>query len=239
MGFGILFIGYLIGINTVAYPGFTKIFSYLVMLLAMVRLAQYNRHLKAAFHTLIPTAAVGAIYLFLEAASVFSLLPSDIELLLFRIVPLAAACLELVFLFWLLKGLFALAVETDVKILEIASFRNRIFTTAYYLLYIIGQLDFGAEATRFLIYYNLVLLLVGLVVMLMNAKLFYNFYMWICLPEDIEMKKKTGTRSIFGKLRKTMDTAMDKQMERRIEGDREYRAQKQQRKDTKKENEQR
>ena len=234
MGFGLLFIGYLISINTIAYPGFTKIFAYLVMLLAMVRLGQYNRHLRAAYISLIPTAAIGALYLFLEAASVFTLLPADIELLLFRIIPLAAACFELVFLFWLLKGLFALAVETDVKILEIAAFRNRIFTTVYYLLYIIGQLDYGTGATRFLIYYNLALLLVGLVIMLMNAKLFYNFYMWICLPEDIEMEKKSTSPPLLGKIRRKMDDAMDKQLDLRIESDREYRARKQQRKDTRK-----
>ena len=234
MGLGILFLGYLIGFNTVAYPGFTKIFSYLVMLLAMVRLEQYNRHLKAAYHVLIPTTAVGAIYLFVEAASVFSLLSAEIELLLFRIVPLAAAAFELVFFFYLLKGLFLLAVETDVKILVVAAFRNRIFTVAYYLLYMVGQLDYSTEATRFLIYYNLAILLVGFVIMLMNAKLIYNFYMWICRPEDIERERKTSSSSALGKLGKKINDAADKQMERRVEQDMAYRAQKQKRKDTKK-----
>ena len=234
MGFGLLFFGYLLSFNTISYPGFTKIFSYLVMLLAMVRLSQYNRHLKAAYHALIPTAVVGALYLMIEAASAFSLLAKDVELLLFRIIPLGIAVFELVFLFYLLRGLSALAVETEVKILEISALRNRLFTTVYYFLYIIGQLDYGAEATRFLIYYNLAILLVGFVIMLMNAKLFYNFYMWICLPEDVEMEKKPSSHSLFGKLGRRIDDAADKQMERRIARDKEYRKQKQQRKDIRK-----
>lgn len=234
MGFGLLFFGYLLSFNTIAYPGFTKVFSYLVMLLAMTRLGQYNRHLRAAYHTLFPTVAIGAIYLAVEAASMFSLLPTDAELLLFRIVPLAAALFELVFLFRLFKGLFDLAVETEVKILEIASFRNRLFTTAYYLLYVLGQLDYGAGATRFLVYYNLAILLVGFVIMLMNAKLFYNFYMWICLPEDIDMEKEQTSFPLFGKLHRRMDDALERQMDRRLAKDKEFREQKQQRKDTKK-----
>ena len=233
MGFGILFLGYLISINNIAYPGFTKILAYLVMLLAMVRLGQYNRHLKAAYNTLIPTAIVGTLYMLLEAASVFSLLPKDAETLLFRIIPLAIAIFELIFLSFLLKGLFDLAVETRVKTLEIASFRNRLFTGAYYFLYIFGQLDYGADATRFLIYYNLAILLVGFVIMLMNAKLFYNFYMWICLPEDLEMKKKPAT-SFLSKIGNRIASATDKQWEKRIEQDKEYREQKHQRKDTQK-----
>ena len=233
MGFGLLFLGYLIGLNTVAYPGFTKIFSYLIMLLAMTKLERFNRHLKAAYHTLFPAATIGAIYLFAEAASVFSLLSADAETLLFRIIPLFAAVFELAFLYQLLRGLFDLAVETDVKILEIASFRNRLFTTAYYILYIIGQLDYGASATRFLIYFNLSIMLVGFVIMLMNAKLFYNFYMWICLPEDIDMEKKQST-SFLGRIGQRLGDATDKQMERRIEGDKEYRAQRQERKETRK-----
>ena len=234
MGFGLLFLGYLIGLNTVAFPGFTKIFSYLVMLLAMVKLGQYNRHLKAAYHALFPTALVGALYLFLEAASVFSLLSADAETLLFRIIPLFAAVFEMVFLFHLFKGLYDLAVETEVKILEIASFRNRLFTIGYYLLYIVGQLDYGTGATRFLVYYNLAILLVGFVIMLMNAKLFYNFYMWICLPEDLDMEKKQSSPSLFGKLGQRINEATDKQIEQRIAGDREYRKEKQERKDARK-----
>ena len=234
MGFGLLFFGYLLCINNIAYPGFTKIFAYLVMLLAMVRLCQYNRYLRAAYHALFPTAILGGVYLFIEAASAFSLFSEDLEILLFRVVPLGLAVLEAVFLFHLLKGLFALAEETDVVILKIASFRNRLFTCAYYFLHIIGQLDYGTGATRFLVYYNLVIMLVGFVVMLMNAKLFYNFYMWICLPEDVEMEKKPSKPSLLGRLQRRLDDATDKQLEDRIATDKEYREQQQKRKDERK-----
>lgn len=229
MGFGILFFGYLIGINTVAFPGFFKILSYLVMLRAATRFARFNRHLTAAYYTLIPATIVGAFYLFIEAGSLFSLFTADIEALLFRIVPLAAAAFELLFLMRLLKGLQELAVETEVKILEIASFRNRIFTFVYYLLYILGQLEYPESMTVFLNYYAFAVILIGLVIMLMNAKLFYNFYMWICLPDDIEMQRKPSRFALVERVRTHLDGIEERQLARQREKAEEERKKKEKR----------
>ena len=219
MGFGILFFGYLISFNTIAYPGFTKIIAYLVMLLAMTRLGQYNRDLKAAYYTLIPGAAIGALYFLAEIASMFSLLPEKEMTLLFRLIPLAIAILELLFLFRLLRGLQALAKETEVPMLEVASFRNRLFIVGYHLLYILGQLDYGEQMAYFLACYNLAILLVGFVVMFLNAKLFYNFYMWICLPGDEDMKRKTSKNRLLDKLYEKMDEMEERKLKRRQEQD--------------------
>lgn len=219
MGFGILFFGYLVSFNTIAYPGFTKIIAYLVMLLAMTRLGQYHRDLKAAYYTLIPGAIIGALYFLTEIASMFSLLPEKELTLLFRLIPFAVAILEAVFLFYLLRGLQALAKETEVPMLEVASFRNRLFVLGYYLLYILGQLDYGEKLTYFLACYNLAILLVGFVVMILNAKLFYGFYMWICLPGDVDMKRKTSKIRLLDKLYEKMDAMEERKLERKRERD--------------------
>lgn len=205
MGFGILFFGYLISINTVAYPGFTKIFAYLVMLLALVKLAPYHNDLKRAYHSMIPTAILGFAYFLVECANMLSLFqPADRDLLL-RITSLAIAIAELVFLFFLLRGLQALGKETAVPMLEIAAFRNRIFSVIYYLLYIFGQFDYPASMIPFLRYYTLVVLLIGLAVMFLNAKLFYGFYMWICLPGDEEIKRRSSSLPFLDKIYEKMD----------------------------------
>lgn len=235
MGFGILFFGYLISFNTIAYPGFTKIIAYLVMLLAMTKLGQYNRDLRAAFQTLIPTAVAGALYFLAEVASMFSLLPEKEMTLIFRLIPLAIAILELCFLFRLLRGLQALGKETEVPMLEVASFRNRLFVIGYYFFYILGQLDYGDKMAHFLVYYNLAILLVGFVVMFLNAKLFYNFYMWICLPGDEDMKRKTSKNRLLDKLYEKMDRMEEERLRRRQEQKLLYRSEKEaKRKDTKK-----
>jgi hypothetical protein len=226
MGFGILFCGYLIAFNTVAYPGFTKIFSCLLMLLAMTKLGQYNRALKSAYYALIPTSVIAGLYFLLQVASMFSLIPETEEILLFRLIPLAVALFEAFFLFRLMRGLADIAKETEVPVLELAALRNRTLTTIYYGLYVLGQLDYGAEMTKFLIYYNVALLFVGFFIMFLNAKLFFGFYMWICLPEDVNMERKHSRIPFLDRLYEKMDEMEEKRLKRRQESDRAYREQK-------------
>ena len=226
MGFGTLFIGYLIGANTLAYPGFTKIFAYLVMLLALLKLSPYNRALKNAFFTLIPTTALGLCYLLLEGADFFSLLSKESGNLLFRLVPLGCYVLELVLLFFLLHGLQSLAKETEVKKLEVEAFRNRIFTTVYYLLLIAGQFNYGESSAKFLIRYNIAVLLIGLVIVFLNAKLFFEYYMWICLPDDADMGRKTSSIPFLDRLYKRADEREERRLAERLAADAEYRRQK-------------
>ncbi len=217
MGFGTLFIGYLIGLNTIAYPGFTKILSYLVMLLGVTKLARFNRHLKSAYYVLIPTALIGLCYLFVEAGALFSLFSESTKGDLICTVSLASALFEFVFLWRLMKGLQELSVETEVKILEIASFRNRLFTAAYYLLYIPALFEYPEKMARFMNYYSFAVILIGLAVMLLNAKLFYNFYMWICLPEDLTMERKPSRFALVEKIQRYFDSVEERQLERRRE----------------------
>ena len=179
MGFGILFFGYLISFNTLAYPGFTRIFAYLVMLLAMTKLAQYNRHLRSAFGMLVPAAIFGFFYFLTQGAAFFSLLSIENEELLFRLSELGCYIFEFLFLYLLLRGLQDLAVETEVPMLVVRSFRNRIFTSVYYVLLILGQFNYGESTAQFLIRYNIIVMLIGFVILFLNAKLFYSYYMWI------------------------------------------------------------
>ena len=179
MGFGILFFGYLISFNTIAYPGFTRIFAYLVMLLAMTKLAQYNRYLKSAFHLLIPTSVFGIFYLMTEAATLFSLLTPDIEVLLFRLSSLGCYIFEFAFIYLLFRGLQDLATETEVPMLVVRAFRNRIFSSVYYVLFILGQFNYGESSAAFLIRYNIIVMILGFVVMFLNAKMIYAFYLHI------------------------------------------------------------
>ena len=230
MGFGILFCGYLIGFNTVAYPGFTKVFSYLLMLLAMTKLGQYNRGLRGAYYALLPASIVGGLYFLLQVASMFSLLPETEEILLFRLIPLAAALFEVLFLFRLLRGLADLAKETEVPMLELAALRNRTLTVIYYALYILGQLDYGTAMTKFLIYYNVALLFVGFFIMFLNAKLIFGFYMWICLPGDESMERKHSRIPFFDRLYEKMDAMEERRLKRRQEADRALREQKEEKK---------
>ena len=164
----------------------------------------------------------------------FSFFGEEGKTLLFQIVPLAMSACELVFLYQLLRGLQELAVETEVKVLEIAAFRNRLFSVIYYLLYIAGMFDYGAEAVTFMRYFGVIIMLLGLIIFFLNAKLIFNFYMWICLPEDLDMKRKPSRFAAVERLLSRIDSIEDKRLKRRQEVDAAYRAEQKHKKERRK-----
>ncbi len=230
MGFGTLFLGYVILINNIAFDGFTKILAYLIMLLALLKLRPYNSPFKAAFITLIPLSAMGFVLLYLEVANLFFLPPSADA---FTYSSVIANILELVFSFYLLHGIQKIAKETGVYVLEVRAFRNRIFTCLYYLLFLLGQMPWEGGIV-FWAYYNIVILLFGFAVMILNAKLIYNCYMWICLEGEEDMERRHSSFKPLDKLYEKLDALWEGFAKRRSEADAEYRREQAERKNKKK-----
>ncbi len=230
MGFGYLFLGYLVLMNLLVKSGFTKILAYLIMLIGVKKLSVYEEHLKTAYFVLFPMLLVGGWGFFLEIADLTSLFPDAEQALFFRLFSLLAALLELLFSANLLKGIQALAKETGVYVIEVKAFRNRLFTILAYILYLAGQLNYPEGFTRFLIYYNLVIHLFTIVVMFLNAKLIYEAYMWICTEEDLDMGRRRSRIPFIDRILERMDRSQEASLERRKEADRAYRAEKAQKK---------
>lgn len=235
MGFGILFIGYLLLFNTVARAGLTKFFSYLVILYALTKLGRYNRDLKRAFKSSVTLAVFGLGYFLCEALSMFDMLSPATETSLFRFLPFLAALLELILHFFLLRGLQAMAKETAVPMLEVKAFRNRIYSTVYYVLYLIARLEVYPESAQPVLFYaSLILLLVGIIVMFLNAKLIFGFYMWICLPEDLEMQRKSTNIPVLDRMGRWLDDMEERRLQKRRETDAAYQDEKRLKKEAKK-----
>ena len=234
MGFGTLFLGYLFCTIAFSFPGYIKIFSYLILLLALLKLRRYNRHFSSAWFAALPLCLSGLLYLAVEVCSSLHLLDAGQIELFVQIASVLCNALELACFFPLLSGLQSLAKETDVYVLEVRSFRNRIFTTLYYLLFIAGQFNYPPEYRVFLIRYNIVILVFGLAVAFLNLKLFYNFYMWICLPEDAEMERKESRFTWVNTLRRKIDEWQEGSLKRRAERDAAYREEKAKKKKRKK-----
>ena len=235
MGFGILFFGYLLLFNTMVYAGFTRFFAYLIILYAMTKLGVYNKDLKRTFVTSAAASVFGLFYFTCETLSFFDMLSPEISDSLFRFLPFTAAVFEILLHYFLLRGLEAMAKETEVPMLQVKAFRNRIFSLVYYTLYLLARLEMFPESARqFLFYSSVVLLFVGIVVMFLNAKLIYGFYMWICLPEDLEMNRKDTGIPALNRLGKWLDDMEERRLHRRRESDAAYREEKRLKKERKK-----
>jgi hypothetical protein len=109
------------------------------------------------------------------------------------LVPLSTVLL-LCFHERLLSGLEELAIETELPKLRYRAKRNRLFSILTYSLMLAIALPIESELYKTLTASAFLPVLVALLVTItLNAILIWSCYMWICMPEDLEMKrKKTG-----------------------------------------------
>ena len=194
MGFGYLFLGYVVSMNFLVYSPLTTPIAVVLMLRGMLTLGRFNHALKEARLILWPTLALSLLAFFLELLRMLHMSDTDrfgaINTWLSVAMPLAL----LLFSWRLLCGIASLSKETGLPKLEYRAKRNLLFTAVAYAAYIFFSLpiaaDWFAAATM---HAFIPVLLCRFAVMLLNAVLIYSCYMWICLPEDVEMqRKKTG-----------------------------------------------
>ncbi len=194
MGFGYLFLGYLISLNFFVYPYLTLLPATLLMLTGMLRLSLYNRPLREATWALYPTAVAAVLAFVLEGGRFLGVMGLSLyESLSAYLSPLFLIMLA-IFTDRLLVGLSMLGKETDLPKVQFAATRNRLFSLLAYLSYLICSLPVKTDWYASIVAHAWApVLLLRLIVTFMNAFLIYSCYMQICLPEDVDMpRRKTG-----------------------------------------------
>lgn len=197
MGFGYIFLGYVIAINPV-YEGFTLLPAMLLILNGMLKLGAFNRPLKEARLWCYPSLVAALAYFAAETCRMFALLPEPTWKGLGNGAALAFDLLFMLFTLRLLSGIIELARETDLPRILVRAKRNLIFVCLLYPLSLFLSLPVEAEwfiaACRYIYPF---LFIFRFVVMILNAVLIYSCYMYICLPEDLDMpRRETGIRFI-------------------------------------------
>ena len=213
MGFGYLFIGYIIGFNFV-YNGFTDIISFLFILYALLLLSRHNKHFKSSLLAIIPLCIAGLCFFVFELVTMLDIVPISNKELIISYYAVLSAVLKLIYTSLLLKGIETLAFELDIPSLRIKAFRNRLFTYLYYALNICTQLnnDTLAEFTRYAL---LPVMLFGIVYLILNAILFYSCYMWICLEGEEDMDRKNSSFEFLNRLHKAEGKIEDRILEQK------------------------
>lgn len=193
MGFGYLFIGYLLLTNPV-YSAFTAIFGALLICYAMHKLGRFNLPLSHARILVYPMLAVEGTRFVTEILRFASLIDTPLFDRLSGIFVPASTVLCLLFHERLLSGLEELAIETELPKIRYRAKRGRLFSLLTYFLMLLIALPIENELYKtFTASAFLPVLLALVVTITLNAILIWSCYMWICMPEDLEMKrKKTG-----------------------------------------------
>lgn len=216
MGFGYLFLGYLISLNFFVYHQLTTPIAVVLMLRGMLSLRRFNRPLQEAYIILWPTLAVSLAAFFLELLRMLSLISSarqaQIEPLLSFAMPLAL----LLFHWRMLCGIAELCRETELPKLLYRARRNLLLTAVAYAAFLFFSLpisaDWYAAAT---LHAFLPVLLCRLVAMVLNATLIYACYMWICMPEDLEMQRKKTGIAFLDELNEKLDKREEEAQEKK------------------------
>ena len=191
MGFGTLFIGYILLLNMVQ-PAASDAFAGFIILLALLKLSRFNPSFARAKWASAAFAGLGVIelplfllsMLFPEVKSIY--LQVDAYILMLRFVAIA------VMTYFILWGIAEIASEVELddvprraKFLANANLIVRVLFAVFYLP--IGVLDI-LYAVAILLEFILVITILFVI---------WRCYMMICMPEDINGKKQKPSRFAF------------------------------------------
>ena len=195
MGFGTFFIGYFFLINATHYF-FTDIIASFIMLMGAYKLSRFNKAFRWCFIFTFPFAAVATLGFALNTAQSFFDISAGAEILGWLGLARHLSVFG-VTLFHTL-GIVLVAKEVEANRLSLSAKILAPFSAVMLLSAFVeapGALGLLGKAA--VIAYALSIILYILVI---TANLFtiYKAYMQICMPEDLEPKKK-GKPGIFAK----------------------------------------
>ena len=221
MGFGYIFVGSVLAVNVVAH-GYTDFIAYILILLGMLTLKDYGTRFQKAYYAAYPLLFIGAIEFLLYFTSFLGWSPAKLfdfpisDSLLMAEAGMLNQILLFIFTFLLLRGLRTLARETDTFALESRVFRNQIFAVLYHLPMAFLNMHFENKTVRLVQSYMMFpFLLFGFVYLILQAKLIFSFYMWICPEEDLSMDRRPSKFGFVNRLNRLSDQIDDRTIERK------------------------
>ena len=214
MGFGYIFVGTALTVNVVAHS-YTDLIAYLLILIGMLTLKDYGQKLHTAYLAAWPLLAVGLLELVLVAADLLDFGLSPVYL---QEASFLNQLFLLIFTFLLLRGLRILAKETETFALETRVFRNQLFALLYHLPMLFISIPFESTAVRRVqatMFFPF--LLFGFVYLILEAKLIFSFYMWICPQGEEDMERKPSRIPLLNSLYRLSDKIDERTAQRKQE----------------------
>lgn len=227
MGFGILFISYLLSffISLVNYGYVIRLAGYAMMALALLKLREYGREFTYPLVASVALIVYGIYDFVYQGAGAISVqLPSFFDAA-FGVMEYISIGVIVVFNVALLYAVYSITSRLELYKQRNAAVRNIIFVLVYFVLTVlaIGPLRGNTVYTK---YFGLPTLLLQLAWIILNSVLIFSCYMYICPEGDEDMPRK---KSKFGFIDKLIDES-DRRMEQASKDTQEYIKQKHQEK---------
>lgn len=189
MGFGTLFVGYIIGINFVSKQGIFWFISSLIMLFALTKLYEYNKWFRYSLITCTVMSVLSAAAATFELLAIFGREYQSAIIWFVTVQPMFTA----VYTYFLLCGIIDIAKETGAVNIFQRAFVQRFFLFIFYIPFIFMNFsnDFlppSETAAKVVTVIYMVICVLGVIYIAINAKLIFSCYMWIYVPRDGDEK---------------------------------------------------
>ncbi len=227
MGFGLLFIGYLLTFllsMAGGYGAYPAIVGCLVLLYAQTKLAEYEKNFKYSFFATLPMTACVAYELAVSAVTMMGIsLPGFLGSAgMEAAMKYAGFVFEFAFHCFLLLAIAKIAGDTELGKQKTAAWRNLIIYGVYFATAVVASLI--SPETDAAPYLFLAQFVMYLVCMILNGVLIFSCYMHICDENDQDMKAKPSRFEAVNRFREEFDRREEKARQK----SREYRAEKMQ-----------
>lgn len=221
MGFGIMFFGYfattmmsipLSRMLPIDLGGFVKLIGYILIIIAAKKLTEYND----GFLALIPSTFVMAIISVVEAFVDITVFLSENQIVEFpfsgvierfnnaKILDYVSFVATIYFVAMLCLAIKQIAVDTEIKKIEISATRNFVFYCILFVVQAISFMPFQWVKTYKPVFVA-ALLIIELLCWILNLYMIFSCYAKICDSGDIEMKQKPSRFSFINKKREEQE----------------------------------
>lgn len=207
MGFGLLFLGYLIAflLYLNPYAAVTRLVGYCVIFAALTKLRRHNRWFAFSQTAAIPLMVLALVDSVIDiitrimgegTPAAMTAATGGIET--------AMTLLLLVFHACLLMAVYTIAQDTELPSLATAARRNLVLIAAYAVLHGIWSLpvQLGDSYTVTL---SLMVFVLQLIWTVANLILIFRCYMWICLEGDEDMAQKPSRFAFVNRFREKFE----------------------------------
>lgn len=220
MGFGTLFVGYLIAffLSLTLYGGFFSLVGYGFMMAGLRELRQYHRPF---LYSLIPLPFMMLGALWRALSSVASYLPGGLSgffsnASVTSFVKYAEFCLIFVFHMALFFGIYGIAKKIGLPKITSSTVFSTFAYCLYFVLYAVSLLPFeGIEAYKRVMGAPIILLQLFWVVL--NAVLLWQCYVHICKEGDEDVPLRVSRFGFVNKIRQELERKEQKGIEETIE----------------------
>lgn len=211
MGFGLLFIGYLITffLSFVLYGFIIRLAGYLLMTLALVKLYEYERRYIYPFIGSLILFIIGALVFVREGAGILGLTTPAWMSAEAGIIPFTERFAVSLFNIALLYVTAVFAARLELFKQRNMALRNMVIVGVYLIIHLLEAFVFAGSEV-FATYFSLPVLIIQFVWIVLNMILIFSCYMYICPEGDEDMPRRKTNIRFLDKVLEESDRRFDK-----------------------------